>query len=213
MTPKELASIAVSCGKTDLLNLLTKMKFHSEETPVTATPWLVETLTKYAFDQLCQLITQERKRHNGLANRKITAYEDTYHITCKGSRFILTMNDINSSLLKWIPEDMDEILHEFSRILTDRQALAEEFITDFHTSIKAGTVAQTTVNTVFKDLLEKEQGTIEITCRRDGIWYCQLHSKAKQATFSFLSGAEGIFNDGERVLSRLHQKQGQSYVG
>lgn len=200
MTPKELASIAVSCGKADLLHHLTKMRFYSEDTPVTATLWLVETLTKYAFNQLCQLIAQERKRHNGLANRKITAFEDTYHITRKGSRYILTMNDINSSFLKWIPEDMDEILHEFSRILTDRQALAEEVMADFNTGIKAGTVAQTTVNTVFKDLLKKEQCTIEITCRHDGTWACQLHSKPRQATFSFLSGPKSIFDDVERVL-------------
>lgn len=199
MTPQELASTAVSCAKADFLHYLSRMKFYGDEVPRKAYPAYVETFIELAFNQLTALIAQERKRHNGLANRKITVLEDTYHIIQKGSRFLLTMNNISSSVLNWIPEDLDYILHEFSGILADRSIIANEVVSEYWASLKAGEIAQTTVNTGLRDLLEKEQFDIEIFCRHDS-WYCQLYSKDRLTTLSFLSGAERIFEDIERVL-------------
>lgn len=201
MTPRELAHIAVKRAEVDLLYDLQKLEFIFEHPALNADQNLVNCFTEFALDRLRDICSQYRKGHIGETDRKILVGNDRFYVIKDGPRHILMMNTLKPVMLRWIPEDMDEILAEFADQLSCRWDMVEDIVSDYWVRRKAGDMAKTTVDVMLKHLLEEKTFGLMIICRRDGSWGCTLHSEEKQKSISFISGPRTIYDDVRRLIN------------
>lgn len=200
MTPEELANIAIRRAGADLFHDLKKLEFIYEHPVLKVDQDLVKCFTKFAFKRLHDLCSQHRKGHIGKTDRKIVIGEDVFYISRDGTRHILAMNPHEPAPLRWVPEDLDEILVEFSERLSTRWHIVEDIVSEYRVKRKAGEIAKITVGIVLKDLFVDNLFELMIICRPDDSWWCILHSEEKKKNISFVSGPKTIYDDVRRLI-------------
>ena len=199
MTAKELVNIAFRGARTDLLYDLERHE--QDELPVYQVyKNLVECFVEFALERLIKLCTQYRKGHKGDSERKIIIGEKTFYIFKLTGTYTLVMDNMNPVELRWIPEDLEDILEHFAESLTDSWDKVQEIVNEYWTMRKAGDIATSTVSALLKPTLDKEGYEIRIICKEDEVWTCRLHSDQKDLTYVFLSNAETIQQDIIRIL-------------
>ena len=199
MTAKELVNIAFRGARTDLLYDLERHE--QDELPVYQVyKNLVECFVEFALERLIKLCTQYRKGHKGDSERKIIIGEKTFYIFKLRGTYTLMMDNMNPVELRWIPEDLEDILEHFAESLTDSWDKVQEIVNEYWTMRKAGDIATSTVSALLKPTLDKEGYEIRIICKEDEVWTCRLHSDQKDLTYVFLSNAETIQQDIIRIL-------------
>ena len=110
------------------------------------------------------------------------------------------MDNMNHVELRWIPEDLEDILEHFAESLTDSWDKVQGIVNEYWAMRKAGDIATSTVSALLKPTLDKEEYEIRIICKQDEVWNCRLHSDQKDLTYGFLSNAETIQQDIIRIL-------------
>lgn len=199
MTAKELVNIAFRGARTDLLYDLERHE--QDELPVYQVyKNLVECFVEFALERLIKLCTQYRKGHIGESERKIIIGEKTFYIFKLTGSYTLVMDNMNPVELRWIPEDLEDILEHFAESLTDSWDKVQGIVNEYWTMRKAGDIATSTVSALLKPTLDKEGYEIRIICKQDEVWTCRLHSDQKDLTYVFLSNAETIQQDIIRIL-------------
>ena len=199
MTAKELVNIAFRGARTDLLYDLERHE--QDELPVYQVyKNLVECFVEFALERLIKLCTQYRKGHIGESERKIIIGEKTFYIFKLTGNYTLVMDNMNPVELRWIPEDLEDILEHFAESLTDSWDKVQGIVNEYWTMRKAGDIATSTVSALLKPTLDKEGYEIRIICKQDEVWNCRLHSDQKDLTYGFLSNAETIQQDIIRIL-------------
>ena len=199
MTAKELVNIAFRGARTDLLYDLERHE--QDELPVYQVyKNLVECFVEFALERLIKLCTQYRKGHKGESERKIIIGENAFYIFKLTGTYTLVMDNMNPVELRWIPEDLEDILEHFAESLTNSWDKVQEIVNEYWTMRKAGDIATSTVSALLKPTLDKEGYEIRIICKQDEVWTCRLHSDQKDLTYVFLSNAETIQQDIIRIL-------------
>jgi hypothetical protein len=163
---------------------------------------LIESFVMLCIGNLIKLCSRYRKYHTGASNRKILIGGDRFYFAKVANGHLFSINDLKSMILRWIPNDIDEILEVFSKELNNRLSLVEKVLTDYHTGRKAGEIAKATVETLVKDQLKESGFKLRVICRNDGSWSCVLHSEIKEKSISFTSDAMSITDDIKRILLR-----------
>ena len=200
MTAKELVNIAFRGARTDLLYDLERHE--QDELPVYQVyKNLVECFVEFALERLIKLCSQYRKGHIGESERKIIIGEKTFYIFKLTGIYTLVMDNMNPVELRWIPEDLEDILEHFAESLTDSWDKVQGIVNEYWAMRKAGDIATSTVSALLKPTLDKEGYEIRIICKEDEVWTCRLHSDQKDLTYGFLSNAETIQQD---IISILH---------
>ena len=200
MTAKELVNIAFRGARTDLLYDLERHE--QDELPVYQVyKNLVECFVEFALERLIKLCSQYRKGHIGESERKIIIGEKTFYIFKLTGSYTLVMDNMNPVELRWIPEDLEDILEHFAESLTDSWDKVQGIVNEYWARRKAGDIATSTVSALLKPTLDKEGYEIRIICKQDEVWNCRLHSDQKDLTYGFLSNAETIQQD---IISILH---------
>jgi hypothetical protein len=202
MSPKEMAQIATSKAKADLCNELERLEFIYERPVHIIDDELIESFVMLCIGNLIKLCSRYRKYHTGASNRKILIGGDRYYFAKVANGHLFSINDFESMILRWIPNDIDEILEAFSKELNNRFSLVEKVLTDYNTGRKAGEIAKATVDTLVKDQLKESGFKLRVICRNDGSWNCVLHSEIKEKSISFISDAMSITDDIKRILLR-----------
>ena len=199
MTAKELVNIAFRGARTDLLYDLERHE--QDELPVYQVyKNLVECFVEFALERLIKLCSQYRKGHIGESERKIIIGEKTFYIFKLTGSYTLVMDNMNPVELRWIPEDLEDILEHFAESLTDGWDKVQGIVNEYWAMRKAGDIATSTVSALLKPTLDKEGYEIRIICKQDEVWNCRLHSDQKDLTYGFLSNAETIQQDIIRIL-------------
>lgn len=199
MTAKELVNIAFRGARTDLLYDLERHE--QDELPVYQVyKNLVECFVEFALERLIKLCSQYRKGHIGESERKIIIGEKTFYIFKLTGIYTLVMDNMNPVELRWIPEDLEDILEHFAESLTDSWDKVQGIVNEYWAMRKAGDIATSTVSALLKPTLDKEGYEIRIICKQDEVWNCRLHSDQKDLTYGFLSNAETIQQDIIRIL-------------
>ena len=199
MTAKELVNIAFRGARTDLLYDLERHE--QDELPVYQVyKNLVECFVEFALERLIKLCSQYRKGHIGESERKIIIGEKTFYIFKLTGIYTLVMDNMNPVELRWIPEDLEDILEHFAESLTDSWHKVQGIVNEYWAMRKAGDIATSTVSALLKPTLDKEGYEIRIICKQDEVWNCRLHSDQKDLTYGFLSNAETIQQDIIRIL-------------
>ena len=199
MTAKELVNIAFRGARTDLLYDLERHE--QDELPVYQVyKNLVECFVEFALERLIKLCSQYRKGHIGESERKIIIGEKTFYIFKLTGSYTLVMDNMNPVELRWIPEDLEDILEHFAESLTDSWDKVQGIVNEYWAMRKAGDIATSTVSALLKPTLDKEGYEIRIICKQDEVWNCRLHSDQKDLTYGFLSNAETIQQDIIRIL-------------
>ena len=199
MTAKELVNIAFRGARTDLLYDLERHE--QDELPVYQVyKNLVECFVEFALERLIKLCSQYRKGHIGKSERKIIIGEKTFYIFKLTGSYTLVMDNMNPVELRWIPEDLEDILEHFAESLTDSWDKVQGIVNEYWAMRKAGDIATSTVSALLKPTLDKEGYEIRIICKQDEVWNCRLHSDQKDLTYGFLSNAETIQQDIIRIL-------------
>ena len=199
MTAKELVNIAFTGARTDLLYDLERHE--QDELPVYQVyKNLVECFVEFALERLIKLCSQYRKGHIGESERKIIIGEKTFYIFKLRGTYTLMMDNMNPVELRWIPEDLEDILEHFAESLTDSWDKVQGIVNEYWARRKAGDIATSTVSALLKPTLDKEGYEIRIICKQDEVWNCRLHSDQKDLTYGFLSNAETIQQDIIRIL-------------
>ena len=199
MTAKELVNIAFTGARTDLLYDLERHE--QDELPVYQVyKNLVECFVEFALERLIKLCSQYRKGHIGESERKIIIGEKTFYIFKLTGSYTLVMDNMNPVELRWIPEDLEDILEHFAESLTDSWDKVQGIVNEYWARRKAGDIATSTVSALLKPTLDKEGYEIRIICKQDEVWNCRLHSDQKDLTYGFLSNAETIQQDIIRIL-------------
>ena len=199
MTAKELVNIAFRGARTDLLYDLERHE--QDELPVYQVyKNLVECFVEFALERLIKLCSQYRKGHIGESERKIIIGEKTFYIFKLTGSYTLVMDNMNPVELRWIPEDLEDILEHFAESLTDSWDKVQGIVNGYWAMRKAGDIATSTVSALLKPTLDKEGYEIRIICKQDEVWNCRLHSDQKDLTYGFLSNAETIQQDIIRIL-------------
>lgn len=202
MSPNEMAQIATSKAKADLRNELERLEFIYERPVHIIDDELIESYITLCIGNLIKLCSRYRKYHTGASNRKILIGGDRYYFAKVANGHLFSINDFESMILRWIPNDIDEILEAFSKELNNRFSLVEKVLTDYNTGRKAGEIAKATVETLVKDHLKESGFKLRVICRNDGSWSCILHSEIKEKSISFTSDAMSITDDIKRILLR-----------
>ena len=199
MTAKELVNIAFRGARTDLLYDLERHE--QDELPVYQVyKNLVECFVEFALERLIKLCSQYRKGHIGESERKIIIGEKTFYIFKLTGSYTLVMDNMNPVELRWIPEDLEDILEHFAESLIDSWDKVQGIVNEYWAMRKAGDIATSTVSALLKHTLDKEGYEIRIICKQDEVWNCRLHSDQKDLTYGFLSNAETIQQDIIRIL-------------
>ena len=199
MTAKELVNIAFRGARTDLLYDLERHE--QDELPVYQVyKSLVDCFVEFARERVIKLCSQYRKGHIGESERKIIIGEKTFYIFKLTGSYTLVMDNMNPVELRWIPEDLEDILEHFAESLTDSWDKVQGIVNEYWTMRKAGDIATSTVSALLKPTLDKEGYEIRIICKQDEVWNCRLHSDQKDLTYGFLSNAETIQQDIIRIL-------------
>ena len=199
MTAKELVNIAFRGARTDLLYDLERHE--QDELPVYQVyKSLVECFVEFALERLIKLCSQYRKGHIGESERKIIIGEKTFYIFKLTGSYTLVMDNMNPVELRWIPEDLEDILEHFAESLIDSWDKVQGIVNEYWAMRKAGDIATSTVSALLKHTLDKEGYEIRIICKQDEVWNCRLHSDQKDLTYGFLSNAETIQQDIIRIL-------------
>ena len=199
MTAKELVNIAFRGARTDLLYDLERHE--QDELPVYQVyKNLVECFVEFALERLIKLCSQYRKGHIGESERKIIIGEKTFYIFKLTGSYTLVMDNMNPVELRWIPEDLEDILEHFAESLIDSWDKVQGIVNGYWAMRKAGDIATSTVSALLKPTLDKEGYEIRIICKQDEVWNCRLHSDQKDLTYGFLSNAETIQQDIIRIL-------------
>ena len=197
-----MAQIATSKAKADLRNELERLEFIYERQVHIIDDELIESFIMFCISNLIKLCSRYRKYHSGASNRKILIGGDRYYFAKVANGHLFSINDFESMILRWIPNDIDEILEAFSKELNNRFSLVEKVLTDYNTGRKAGEIAKATVDTLVKDQLKESGFKLRVICRNDGSWTCVLHSEIKEKSISFTSDAMSITDDIKRILLR-----------
>jgi hypothetical protein len=201
MTAKELVNIAFRGARTDLLYDLERHE--QDELPVYQVyKNLVESFVEFALERLIKLCTQYRKGHRGESERKIIIGKNTFYVFKLTANHTLVMDNLSPVELRWIPEDLEDILEHFAESLADSCTKVQEIVNDYWTMRKAGDIATSTVSALLKPTLDKEGYEIRIICKQEEVWNCSLHSEQKGLTYGFLSNAERVQQDIIRILRR-----------
>lgn len=199
MTAKELVNIAFRGARTDLLYDLERHE--QDELPVYQVyKNLVECFVEFALERVIKLCSQYRKGHIGESERKIIIGEKTFYIFKLTGSYTLVMDNMNPVELRWIPEDLEDILEHFAESLIDSWDKVQGIVNEYWAMRKAGDIATSTVSALLKHTLDKEGYEIRIICKQDEVWNCRLHSDQKDLTYGFLSNAETIQQDIIRIL-------------
>ena len=202
MSPKEMAQIAISKAKADLHNELERLEFIYDRQVHIIDDELIESFVMLCIGNLIKLCSRYRKYHAGASNRKILIGGDRFYFAKVADGHLFSMNNFDSMTLRWIPNDIEEILQAFSKELNNRFSLIENILTDYHTGRKAGEIAKATVETLVRDQLKESGFKLRVICRNDGSWSCVLHSEIKEKSISFTSDAMSITDDIKRILLR-----------
>ena len=200
MTAKEIAQTAISRAKLDLLEDMRTMEFVYSHPRHTADDDMVGYLVESAFSRLIGLCANYRKGQMGESDRCIVLGEDKFSISPARGRQVVSMNGYAQQTLRWIPEDMDEILKEFHAGLADRRAMAESIVAEYWAMRKAGDIALAAVKVQAGDYLKENGMDLFILLADDGTWKCFMRCDKKEKTIAFLSGMESIFDDIQRVV-------------
>ena len=202
MTPKELVDITLDRARTDLLYDLERLEHECERPVHQVDNNLVECFKGYALNRLIKLCAQYRKGHRGESERKIIIGANTFYVFKLIANHTLVMDNLNPVELRWIPEDLEDILEHFAESLADSCTKVQEIVNDYWTMRKAGDIATSTVSALLKPTLDKEGYEIRIICKQEEVWNCSLHSEQKGLTYGFLSNAERVQQDIIRILRR-----------
>ena len=200
MTPKELVDITLDRARTDLLYDLERLEYECERPVRQVDNNLVECFIGFALNRLIKLCAQYRKGHRGESERKIIIGKNTFYVFKLTANHTLVMDNLSPVELRWIPEDLEDILEHFAESLADSCTKVQEIVNDYWTMRKAGDIATSTVSALLKPTLDKEGYEIRIICKQDEVWNCRLHSDQKDLTYGFLSNAETILQDIIRIL-------------
>ncbi len=200
MTPKELVDITLDRARTDLLYDLERLEYECERPVHQVDNNLVECFIGFALNRLIKLCAQYRKGHRGESERKIIIGKNTFYVFKLTANHTLVMDNLSPVELRWIPEDLEDILEHFAESLADSCTKVQEIVNDYWTMRKAGDIATSTVSALLKPTLDKEGYEIRIICKQDEVWTCRLHSEQKDLTYVFLSNAETIQQDIIRIL-------------
>ena len=200
MTPKELVDITLDRARTDLLYDLERLEYECERPVHQVDNNLVECFIGFALNRLINLCAQYRKGHRGESERKIIIGKNTFYVFKLTANHTLVMDNLSPVELRWIPEDLEDILEHFAESLADSCTKVQEIVNDYWTMRKAGDIATSTVSALLKPTLDKEGYEIRIICKQDEVWTCRLHSDQKDLTYVFLSNAETIQQDIIRIL-------------
>lgn len=202
MTPKELVDITLDRARTDLLYDLERLEHECERPVHQVDNNLVECFKGYALNRLIKLCAQYRKGHRGESERKIIIGANTFYVFKLTANHTLVMDNLSPAELRWIPEDLEDILEHFAESLADSWTKVQEIVNDFWTMRKSGEIAISTAYALLKPCMDKEGYEIRIICKQENIWNCSLHSEQKGLTYGFLSNAERVQQDIIRILRR-----------
>lgn len=200
MTPKEIAHIAISRARNDFWKHLERLEFIREQPLKNADEGTIDYFKDQAFRSLISLCKQQRKGAQGITNRKVIIGDNRFYVVEGIRGNVISMNDSEPIAIRWIPDDLDEILLEFSSGLSDLCLMVEDIVSEYWIARKAGEVAKASVYVLFKDILNEMSSVIRILCRTEELWECILYSDSKEKSIAFLSGPGTIINDVARVL-------------
>lgn len=201
MTQKDLAHKAITRARNSTLNYLERLEFIYDLPTMNTNTDLVDSFLEHCFYNLASLINAYRKGQNGEPNRKIIRGDDKFYLVTEGSSHLFYMNSFSAVKLHSIPDDIDEILFEFSEALKVRNAIVEEIISEYWVTRKAGDIARTTIDILLKDVLANYGYKLRIFCGNDRQWRCILQSDMKKECITFFSSPDKILDDIRRLVN------------
>ena len=126
MTPKELVDITLDRARTDLLYDLERLEQECERPVHQVDNNLVECFIGFALNRLIKLCAQYRKGHRGESERKIIIGANTFYVFKLTANHTLVMDNLSPVELRWIPEDLEDILEHFAESLADSCTKVQE---------------------------------------------------------------------------------------
>ena len=201
MTPHELVQLTISRAKEDLHRELARLEFIYWRPAEVVDEGLVECFLDFCCKHLATLCLTYRKRHKGISNRKVVIGDDRFYFERLRGEHLFLMNHLEPIYLRWIPNDIDVILIEFSAALHERNSLVEDVLTSYKIERKAGEIAKTTIGILLGDELTKSGYALRVLCSNDGSWDCILHSEDQQKSIAFISTPQTIKDDVIRIIS------------
>ena len=153
MTPKELVDITLDRARTDLLYDLERLEHECERPVHQVDNNLVECFKGYALNRLIKLCAQYRKGHRGESERKIIIGANTFYVFKLTANHTLVMDNLSPVELRWIPEDLEDILEHFAESLADSWTKVQEIVNDYWTMRKSGEIAISTAYALLKPCL------------------------------------------------------------
>ena len=199
MTAKEIVQTAMIRARLDLLEDMRTMEFVYSHPRHTADDDMVGYLVESAFSRLIGLCSNYRKGQMGESDRCIVLGEDKFSISPARGRHVVSMKGCSQQTLRWIPDDMYEILEEFHAGLADRRAMAERIVAEYWAMRKAGDIVLAAIEAQMGSYLKDNALTLMLFFTDDGLWKCHMHSGKKEKTVSFLSAPDTLIEDIVRV--------------
>jgi hypothetical protein len=105
--------------------------------------------------------------------------------------------------IRYIPEDLDDILLEYGRQMGHLCQIVESLLVDMKSRLLAGKIIETSIESLAGDLLNKYNMHVKVVCQKDGAWKCILKSTQTSASIAFFSDAEHIREDIDRCAQRI----------
>lgn len=201
MTPKEIVHMAMARARTDMIEDLRVNEF-IYCFPIEKVDYsMLESLCRFSFERLVGVCAKVRKGDRGKSDRYVELGEFRFMLSKCPHGHLVVMDSEDPLMLKWIPEDMDEILAEFCEYMKDAHSVVESILAEYWAMRKAGDIAMTAVNVQLGSYLKENGMQIYLLVDRDGTWRCFMNCDKKERTISFLSGPMSYMDDIKRVAN------------
>ena len=201
MTPKEIVQRAMARARIDMIEDLRVNEFMYWFPIEKVDDSMLESLYRFSFERLVDVCAKVRKGHRGKSDRCVELGEFRFMLSKCPHGHLIVMDSEGPLMLKWIPEDMDEILSEFFEYMKDAHSVAENILAEYWTMRKAGDIAMTAVNVHLGGYLKENGMRLFMFVAGDGTWRCYMNCDKMDKTISFLSGPMSYMDDIKRVVS------------
>lgn len=194
-THKELLTESIEMARTDMRYGLHQLNHVYERPQKDVDDEIVWDFTCKVFQHLMKSAGCHRKGHRGTLRGCISIDDLIWQVAEDQYGFIITLQDTEPIRLRWIPEDLYEMMLEFGSQRHYFRELVDREIKDFWVEIKAGEIAKTTIKSMARDLLDKFSIDIRVEYRKDGTWRCTIYSDSLEASTAFYSDPINIRAD------------------
>ena len=203
MTPKEIVIRAIGRAKADILFEIEELELSYDHPCTSVDEGLLNSFASASLNHLVHIIEIHRKERRLNDSYSALLKERGLPILKTQDSYALSFPQLCPVPIRYIPEDLDDILLEYGRQMAHLCQIVESLLVDMKSRLLAGKIIETSIESLAGDLLNKYNMHVKVVCQKDGAWKCILESTQASASIAFFSDAEHIREDIDRCAQRI----------